>query len=633
MRADPEPQSPDDSQVQPGAELLLGATLGEGAVATVVEVTDETGARFAVKILHASHAQDAAAQARFGQESALAQAVVHPNVVRVFGRRIVAGRDVLLMELVSGPDLASVIARNHAAALDEAAVLRIVHGIAAGLAAAHAAGVVHRDLKPANVLLADAANPSDRVPKIADFGMARASSLSGVDADAVTVLGTPDTMAPECLDPLAVDGRTDLYALGCIAFEMLTGAPPFRAATPFGVIQAHRTAPIPEIAASAPAGPGLRALVYALLAKSPADRPQAAAAVVERLQKIIDGETTALTLARPGSDAQCARCGGQLVPGLSVCLGCGMAVVILRAGAHAVVVTGPGEVSDKLDATLRTRLLSWLEDNPAMGLSAGAALKKRIPRLPFVLATGLSGETAATLVRSLETLGLTAESTKGRVSQLPALRAKTKTIVGRTLAIAGGSFASLLGTIAQHPSTIVIGVLVTAGIASWAAMRTLGTVTTRSGDRGPALPPPVRQALDRVQAAAPGIEHARHREALRAVVGRALALAPGETSAPDDPLAVELANAIDTATAATGRLDALDRSLASRSLAESSDETRGLLHDRDRWSARLLRLSATLESLAIRTASAKARAEATRGEETLEALRDRVDALEEVFGP
>ncbi|MBL4683997.1 MAG: serine/threonine protein kinase, partial [Nannocystaceae bacterium] len=473
------PTTKHDPDCEPGESLTLGEMLGEGAVATVVMVTDASGHQFAGKILHDSHGQDAAARARFGQEAELARAIVHPNVVRMFGRRTVDRREVLVMELVRGADLATFIARHDHEPPDGKTVVQILLGIAKGLAAAHAAGVVHRDLKPSNVLLADREqtdNPDGHappIPKIADFGMARASSLAGVGVDAMAVLGTPDTMAPECLDPLAVDGRTDLYALGCIAFEMLTGAPPYAAATPFGVIEAHRTAPIPEVPSSVDASEGLRAVVRALLAKSPADRPQAAEAVAERLQALVDGQATALV--GPMSEhGQCTGCRGPLLPGLAVCLACGMSVVILRDGNATVYVTGPGKVGDKLDAALRDRLHAWLRDNPAMGLSPAAAIDKRIPRLPFVVVSKVAPDAAANLVQALQTLGLAAQAMEGNAWTLPAIRNKTRSVAGRALAIASMSLVSMVGTVTQHPITLLFGVPLLLGVVGWTAARELG---------------------------------------------------------------------------------------------------------------------------------------------------------------
>ena len=609
---------------EPGQTLRLGASLGQGAVATVVLVTDEHGHRYAGKILHASHGQDDSAKARFAQEAELARGIVDDNVVRVFGRREVEGRDVLLMELVDSEDLGTFVARRER--IEPAEVVALLDGIAAGLAAAHAAGIVHRDLKPSNVLLAP--GPTEHalpVPKIADFGMARASSLSGVGSDAMTVLGTPDYMAPESLDPLAVDGRTDLYALGCIAFELLTGHPPYSAATPFGVLQAHRDAEIPALPDDTP--PALVELVASLLAKSPADRPQAAEAVREHLAA--QGPVTALALADAGKD-RCSRCGGPLLSGLAVCLGCGQSAVLLEDGAASVVVTGPGEIGDKLDSALRDRLVRWLESSPRLGLSAASALERRIPRVPFTLVGGVSEATAAAIVQSLQPLGLVAEATPGSPSKLPAMSKKVRSMAGRGAAVAAGTIASMGGTMAQNPWMLLVGVFAFLGVIGVVVARTLAPGTKRTGVPRRALPAAVQAALGRVETAAPGIEHARHREALRAVVGRVLALAPADEHGEDPALTEELATAIDAATAAAGRLDALDRQLAVRGMSEASDETRALLHERDTWSARLLRLSATLESLGVRAAAAKAKAGDADDTEALDDLRAQVEALEEV---
>ena len=240
------------------ASYRIGPSLGVGAIASVVEVTGPTGERHAAKILHASQQLDEAAVARFEQEAELLARLDHDNLVRSHGFVEIEGQRMLLMELVEGPTLAQLIAR--AAPLPEQQLLELGRGIAAGLAHAHAAGIIHRDLKPSNVLVAS--DDVHQVAKIADFGMARASSLAGVDRKAFMVIGTPDYMAPESIDPLAVDPRSDLYALGCILYEMGTGAPPFTAPTALGLLEQHRQAPAPRLPDHY--SPGLRAVVEAL---------------------------------------------------------------------------------------------------------------------------------------------------------------------------------------------------------------------------------------------------------------------------------------------------------------------------------------------------------------------------------
>ena len=302
--------------------LRICGELGAGAVATVYRLEDEDGQTFAGKALHDSRLGEADAAARFAREAEVVRAVAHPNVVRVFGRAAVEGRDVLLMELVDGPTLQQVIATD--APMATARVVDLGLGIARGLVAAHDAGVIHRDLKPANILLA----PSD-VPKIADFGMARASSLAGVDSSALTVLGTPDYMAPESLDPLAVDARSDLYGLGCILYELAIGQPPFVGATSFAVLEQHRKAPVPPMPTL---DAGLRGIIVQLLEKTPADRVQSASALVEMLEGLRRGETAVARIGTALDLGRCAQCGAPLVDALRVCLSCRASVPRLSDG-------------------------------------------------------------------------------------------------------------------------------------------------------------------------------------------------------------------------------------------------------------------------------------------------------------
>ncbi|MBC8066923.1 MAG: serine/threonine protein kinase, partial [Deltaproteobacteria bacterium] len=277
-----------DVTAQAGERWELGEEIGSGAIARVVRVRDrQSGGAYAAKLLHPRHERDATARTRFQREAELASRLVHANLVRVWGTDTIAGHTALVMELVEGETLARRLAR--AAPLPEVELLALADGLAAGLAYAHACGVIHRDLKPANVLL-----QGGTLPKIADFGMARASSFAEADKGALTVLGTPPYMAPECLDPLAVDPRTDLYALGCILHECATGSPPFGGATPFAVLDAHRSAPIPALPQIY--SEGLRRLVAHLLAKAPGDRPQSAGAVQQALATLRDPNHAALAL-------------------------------------------------------------------------------------------------------------------------------------------------------------------------------------------------------------------------------------------------------------------------------------------------------------------------------------------------
>lgn len=593
--------------------------LGRGAVASVLRVEGPDGRTYAAKIAHASMADDPDAAARFLQEARLLSRLEHPSIVRVHDALQLQGRPALLMELVSGPTLEEVIARD--APLAEVRLVRIARGIAAGLEHAHAAGVVHRDLKPSNVLLADGVTP-----KIADFGMARATSLAGADPQALTVVGTPDYMAPESIDPLAVDARSDLYALGCVLFEMITGRTPYQAATPFGIVQQHRDAPIPAL----PAGFGepLHRLVTQLLAKSPADRPQSASAVIAALDGLDAASPVALALPESSGQARCAHCQGVLLPDLAVCLGCGAPVATVEPGELSLLIVGPGAVGDKLDSALRGRLHAWLGGCRALGLRPSTALSRRIPRLPFTLVTAVSEQSASAIGRSLEGLGLQWTIVQGNPLRVKAMRSKVKGLAGRGLAIALTSMAGIWSHWWSLPVMLVAMVGIVAGVTVTSVRS-----TARRDDRGrKALPSSVRRALERVQKMLPAVEEMRHREGLRAVLARATALA--RTVPEDDPesLGEELGQAVLLAGVASARLDDLDRRLMTLERGESSDEARQLLHERDTWASRLLGLTASLEALQVRNAAAQQRLSSAVEIEALEDLRRRVEALEEVQG-
>lgn len=583
-------------------------------MATVYRLENDAGEAFAGKVLHASRSAEADAAARFAREAEVVRGVDHVNVVRVYGRVEVGGRDVLLMELVEGPTLQHVIATDAPLKADRVVALGL--GVARGLVAAHDAGVIHRDLKPANILLA----PGD-TPKIADFGMARASSLAGVDRSAMTVLGTPDYMAPESIDPLAVDARSDLYGLGCILFELATGHPPFTGATSFGVLEQHRVAPVPAM-------PGvdasLQAVIGELLEKAPAERIQSASGLVEVLEGIQRGETAIATAASAMDLGRCAHCGAPLVDALRICLSCQAPVPRLSDGEYTVFVTGPGEIAGKFDSKHRTTLVAWLRDNATLGIDV-KGLEKSIPRLPFALLGGVDEAGGGQLVAALEQLGLQAKLANGGVTALPEARKKARVMAGRVAGIVATSMAGVYSSIAQTPWLLLllpVALLVAPGIV---AARTLRAKAKRTRGQA-ALPAAVTKRMDAVATAGAGMQSKRHREALRGVVARVMALR--EATGADGTLDDEIGAAIDQALVATGRLDAIDAQLGDADLQNPDDEDYALMHERDTWSARLHDLVGTLESMRVRLAATKGRAGA--GDEALEVLRAKVEALEEV---
>jgi len=488
----------------------------------------------------------------------------------------------------------------------------LARGIAAGLAAAHRAGVVHRDLKPANILVG-----AGDVPKLVDFGLARASSFAGVDRKSFALVGTPDYLAPESIDPLAVDSRSDLYSLGCILFECATGEPPFRAPTAFALLAAHQKHPVPAL----PKGfsPGFAELVRSLLAKSPVDRPQSAAAVMDALDR-----QAALVVSRPAAIARgvCPKCGAALLPEVAVCFACAEPQVVLSAGDHTLFVVGPGKITHKLDRTLREKLLRWLEQNPGLGLDP-SGLAKEVPRLPFPLVTDLSLQSAAELARTLgESLGLKTEIKRGGAWSLPDIRRKAWKLGTRIALIMIASGVGGLSNIMRHFPGLLLFLAAMPVISLGIGFTMAGKkFVLPSGKRTPQLPDALSAALTRVADVVPSLANARHREALRGIVTRSLALrqtAGGE-------LDTELARCLDLAVHATLRIDRLEGALAAADLREADAAVRRDLHERDGWAARLLELAAQLDALRARWVSA-----APTASDRLAELRAQVAALEEV---
>ncbi|MBO2465181.1 WD40 repeat domain-containing serine/threonine protein kinase [Actinomadura violacea] len=263
----------------------LDAPLGRGGMGEVWRGTDLRLRRpVAVKLLPLTAAANATAVARFRREAEIAAALNHPGITTVFdidehrdaGERLLF----LVMELMVGRDLASVLA-GRPEGLPVAQAAGWAAQILDALAVAHGQGVVHRDIKPANLFLLDGGG---RV-KICDFGIARLADATKLTATGGAA-GTPLYMAPEQIEGGTVDHRTDLYAFGCVLYEMLTGGTWIDTGSGMGAILYQHLGRIPAPPGSVRPGiaPGLDALVLDLLAKRPGDRPENAAAVALRLQ-------------------------------------------------------------------------------------------------------------------------------------------------------------------------------------------------------------------------------------------------------------------------------------------------------------------------------------------------------------
>jgi eukaryotic-like serine/threonine-protein kinase len=227
--------------------------------------------RVAVKLLAPS-----ADPARFSREARAIAPLAHPNICTLYAYGDSDGRPYIVLEYLSGGTLEDRLAAGRPLPDDETE--RIAAGIAAGLAEAHAHGVVHRDLKPANVLF-----DAEGRAKIADFGIARIGEGGGLTA-AGTVLGTAAYISPEQAAGEPATPASDVYAFGVILFRMLTGRLPFEAEDALAMAAMHRDRPAPPVTSFRPdAPPRLESLAAAALAKSPADRPRDGAALAAEL--------------------------------------------------------------------------------------------------------------------------------------------------------------------------------------------------------------------------------------------------------------------------------------------------------------------------------------------------------------
>ena len=265
----------------------IEALLGSGGVGEVFLGWHEVLQRhIALKLIHASLQVDPKVLARFRREARAASTIAHPGIPHIhdFGHSE-QGRPYLVMDHVEGPTLGRVL--HQEGALPVARAVDLLGQISSALAAAHDAGVVHRDLTADNVMLT--ASETGEQIKILDFGLAKV--LSSDTAELTTegsFHGTPEYLPPELIDGREVDHRADIYSLGVLAYEMLTGEVPFPG-TLFQVLNAHlKKDPLaPSVAASRDDIPvALDRLVLRCLVKDPQQRYQAVAEVLEDLKKI-----------------------------------------------------------------------------------------------------------------------------------------------------------------------------------------------------------------------------------------------------------------------------------------------------------------------------------------------------------
>jgi serine/threonine protein kinase len=270
-------------------EYEVQEVIGAGGMGVVLKAFDPALHRMvAIKVLAAAVAGSATARRRFTREAQAAAAVCHENVVTVHGVHEVDGLPYLVMQYIEGESLQERLDR--AGPLDLVEIVQIAHQTAAGLAVAHAQGLIHRDIKPANILIADCSdqsairNPQSAIVKLTDFGLARMIDDVGLTQNGV-VAGTPEYMSPEQARGETVDYRSDLFSLGSVLYAMSTGGPPFGDSSALAVLrQVSEQQPVPIRSLSPNVPVWLESLIARLMAKNPTYRFQTAAEVAALLQ-------------------------------------------------------------------------------------------------------------------------------------------------------------------------------------------------------------------------------------------------------------------------------------------------------------------------------------------------------------
>ncbi len=259
-------------------ELIIGAlfagyrlegVVGRGGMGVVYRASEPRPARtVALKVVAPEIAEDPGFRERFLREAQITSSIEHPHVVPVLRVGEEAGRLFIAMRLIRGQDLAAMI--RAAGRLDSLVAARLIDQVADALDVAHEQGLVHRDVKPANVLVER--HRRGEHAYLTDFGLTKSFGSSGGMTSTGAVVGSTDYMAPEQWKGLRVDARTDVYSLGCVLFEALTGRVPFERDGPHARMYAHVNEPVPTVSSLVPERFRFNDVVGRAMAKEPAER-------------------------------------------------------------------------------------------------------------------------------------------------------------------------------------------------------------------------------------------------------------------------------------------------------------------------------------------------------------------------
>lgn len=352
---------------------LIGRTIGQfeiveeigrGGMATVYKARQPSvGRMVAIKILPTQFAHDPKFVQRFEREARAIASLEHPHILPLYDFGAQGGLTYMAMRYVSGGDLSNLMGQN----LSSEQIAQIVGDIAKALDYAHKNGVIHRDIKPSNILIDD-----NGEVLLTDFGIAKTedSQLTGTGM----VLGTPDYMAPEQIEGIA-DSRSDIYALGVVLYELLTGEPPYQAETPLATALKHMNEEIPSPRSINPSvGEPMERVVIKAMAKDPNNRYQSgeemAAALKNALKQISSSAPTLDRTLSPTKIQPKAESTPILEPSASrsnlrLIIGGGLAILIIVAIGAAILSSGGSGTSDEATA---------VSSNPAETPSAKAEI-------------------------------------------------------------------------------------------------------------------------------------------------------------------------------------------------------------------------------------------------------------------
>jgi serine/threonine-protein kinase len=361
--------------------------IGRGGAATVYLATDEKHRRsVALKIMHAD-ASSALGGDRFQREIEVVAQLQHPHILPLHDSGEVDGLRYYVMPLVSGETLRDRIARDGALPLAE--VARITDNVASALDYAHRNGIVHRDIKPGNILVDDAH------ASVADFGIAHLPANDSAEPITVTgvIIGTPSYMSPEqATGARDLDARSDVYAFGCVAFEMLTGVPPFRGTSMQSIVTQHLTAEVPSASALRPElSSAVDVVLRRAMAKESANRYATMREFAEAFATSLSalggrtGAPTTSAVAVPAPAARRRALAATLIIALLAIAGAGWALMKRNAQPPSIAVLPFANMSDD-------RTNDYFSDGVTEELTGALAQVSRLRVAPRTTAFGYKGK-------------------------------------------------------------------------------------------------------------------------------------------------------------------------------------------------------------------------------------------------